>query len=426
MTGLTLPSSVATVIQLGVQPQLHENGKDAGADLNPLLRSFGFLADAPAKPQPMLIESILPLEGLTFIGGQSSAGKTFIAVLMAACLATGRSFFGREIKERVGCVIVAAEGRAMLPNRIRAALKELEEDPEQVPIVWLKETPDFSNRHTLLSLVEKLKALSEHFQKQFGVRLGVVFVDTVSASFDLEEEADNAEAAKVCKIMRSLGEQATTLVIPIHHYGKNAGVGLRGASAWRGSADIILSVTAEIDPTTGNVSNRQLSMAKDRDGAQGPLTGFSLKPVPLGLDDAGKAFGSMVAVAEGGTSKTTNAWPPSLAVLHQALNEALLAGINERPYPDGPMVTTAAVEAVRQIFSRLTYVDSPPDKRGEAIRKQFSRRLNEAQQRHLIGLKADNAGHEKVWIVRRQADPDTFSTSLGGELSVRNDEENFQ
>ena len=88
MTGLTLPSSVATVIQLGLQPQQQENGLDKSGDLNPLLRSFGFLSDAPAAPQAMLIEDVLPLEGLPFIGGQSSAGKTFVAVLMATCLAT--------------------------------------------------------------------------------------------------------------------------------------------------------------------------------------------------------------------------------------------------------------------------------------------------------------------------------------------------
>src|SRR5262249_32559190 len=93
-----------------------QNGKDSTDGLNPLLQSFGFLDEEPAKPQAMLIEDILPLEGLPFIGGQSSAGKTFIAILMATCLATGKPFFGHEIRERIGCAIIAAEGRAMLPN----------------------------------------------------------------------------------------------------------------------------------------------------------------------------------------------------------------------------------------------------------------------------------------------------------------------
>ena len=304
----------------------------------------------------------------------------------------------------------------MLSNRIRAALKELDADPEQAPIVWLKETPDFSNRHSLPALIEKLKALSEHFQKKFGVRLGLVIVDTVSASFDIQEEADNAEAARVCKTMQSIAEQTKTIVVPIHHYGKNAGVGLRGASAWRASADIVLSVTADIDPITGHVTNRQLSMAKGRDGAQGPLTAFTLKPVLLGFDQDGKPFGSMVAVSEAEATRTANPWPPPLTIFRQALDEALLAGVNEKPYPDGPVVTTIDTETVKKIFARLTHVDSStPAGRAEAIRKQFSRRLNDAQQRRLIGLKADDAGQTKIWIVRRQADPDTNSSPLGDE-----------
>ena len=65
--------------------------------------------------------------------------------------------------------------------------------------------------------------------------------------FDLQEEADNAEAARVCKVMRRLGEATGATIVPIYHYGKNAAVGLRGASAWRANADFVLSVLACIE-----------------------------------------------------------------------------------------------------------------------------------------------------------------------------------
>ena len=232
----------------------------------------------------MLIEGVMPLEGLPFIGGQSSAGKTFVAILIAACAASGKMLFGHAVNERVGSVIVAAEGKAMLRARIAAAMKELGIE-ENAPIAWVKQVPDFNRAEGQQAFVQDLRALDNHFRDQFGVRLGLVFVDTVSASFDIKEEADNAEAARVCKVMRRIGDAISALVVPIHHYGKNAAVGLRGASAWRANADFVLSVMADIDPQTGNVTNRQLAVAKDRDGAQGALTPFTLKPVELGLDD---------------------------------------------------------------------------------------------------------------------------------------------
>jgi hypothetical protein len=368
---------------IAVSPEWNEPSKDATDEPETIVpnlsRSFAFLNDVPAAPQAMLIDGVIPLDGLPFIGGQSSAGKTFIAILMAVCAATGKPFFSNEVKERVGSAIVAAEGRSMLQSRILAALKELDAG-DDVPIAWVKSVPDFSDRKSLADFIEGLNALSAHFQKKYGVRLGLVFVDTVSASFDIQEEADNAEAARVCKIMRRIAEATETIVVPIHHYGKNAAVGLRGASAWRANADVVLSVTADIDPTTGHVTNRQLSMAKDRDGAQGPLTAFRLKPVELGADDSGKPFGSMVAIAEGESAGIVTQWPDALVIFKQALVDAMLdGGTDEQPFLDCPVVRAVDVEAVKARFATLTHTDSDtPGGRKEAIRKQFSRKLSDA------------------------------------------------
>jgi hypothetical protein len=261
--------------------------------------------------------------------------------------------------------------------------------------------------------IEKLKAMAAHFKEKFDVRLGFVFVDTVSASFDIEEECDNAEAARVCKTLRRVGEEIRANAVPIHHYGKDAAVGLRGASAWRANADIILSVTADIDPVTGHVTNRQLSIAKDRDGAQGPLTAFALKWIELGTDEDGKPFGSMVAVAEEGVTQTASQWPSHLLIFRQALSEAILAkGYLNKPYPDGPELKVVNVEDVKAFFATLTHVDSKKQGTGEAteearqdaIRKQFARKLEQAQTRRLIGFVADTAGHGKIWLAKAAPD----------------------
>ena len=352
----------------------------------------------------MLIDGVMPLQGLPFIGGQSSAGKTFIAVMLACCAATGKSFMGREVKKRVGSVIVAAEGRMMLAARIDAALKTLNVI-EPIPVSWIKQVPDFSHAESVKDFIANLRAVSAHYQETFGVLLGLVFVDTVSASFDIKEEADNAEAARVCKIMRYIADATGVVIVPIHHYGKNVGVGLRGASAWRANADFVLSVMADIDPATGHVTNRQLAIAKDRDGAQGPLTPFELVRVDLGVVD-GKAWGSLATQ-----------WSDHLRIFRQALSTALINhGKNVRPYLDGPEVKAVTEDEVREEFNRIAQVDIPtPDKRQEALRKQFSRKLIDAQNKALVAVHNDaagHAGHALIWFVSgKDQPPDTKSTS---------------
>lgn len=399
------------------EPPKANGGDDSGSADQPRARlsNFIFFGDAAPEPQMMLIDGVMPLQGLPFIGGQSSAGKTFVAILLACCAASGSPFMGHEVRQRVGSVIVAAEGRSMLAARIAAALQKLGVT-EPVPISWVKQVPDFSRSEAVREFVEDLRAISTRYLSDFGIPLGLVFVDTVSASFDIKEEADNAEAARVCKIMRSVADRAETLVVPIHHYGKNAGVGLRGASAWRANADFVLSVMADIDPQTGNVTNRQLAIAKDRDGAQGPLTPFELEAVDLGVDEDGKPWGSLAAVAGSGGAQSATQWPGHLRVFRQALANALVSfGKDERPFPDGPQVRAVSEHKAREEFDRIAHVDSPPEKRQEALRKQFSRKLSDAQGRTLIGLHVDSAGHAVLWLVSgKEANsgrPDTKSFS---------------
>src|SRR5262245_24377289 len=400
--GWEWPSKARTSSEWREEPKADSNNQQQSANAGSLA-NFVFVGDDTPSPQKMLIEGAMPLEGLPFIGGQSSAGKTFIAVLIAVCAATGKEFFGHAVTERVGAVIVAAEGKGMLRARIAAAMKELGIE-EKIPIAWVKQVPDFNRPEGLQAFVQDLRAISEHFKTKFGVRLGLVFVDTVSASFDIKEEADNAEAARVCKVMRRIGDAIAALVVPIHHYGKNAAVGLRGASAWRANADFVLSVMADIDPQTGAVTNRQLAIAKDRDGAQGALTAFTLKPVELGTDEAGRTCGSMVAVAETGAAKPASDWPPALSVFRQALHTALAdGGFENQPFADGAVLRVVFLDLVRDEFGKITHVDSESEKgRQEAIRKQFKRRLDDAQSRKLVGVRARSDGKTLVWVVNRE------------------------
>jgi AAA domain len=241
-----------------------------------LVATFTFLGDAPATAPRELIKKLLPAYGVAVTGGQPSAGKTFIEMHKALCLAKALPFFGRKIVERVGTAFVAAEGRALIPNRFAAALaKEL--ITEKLPIAWINQLPDFSSADGIKLFIRQLRTLDERFQGDFGVRLGQVPIDTVAASFGMKDEDDNAEATKVCNIMRTIGDETGALVAPVHHYSKNPESGLRGASAWKGSADVVMGVLADIDPLSGRASNRELVCAKARDGEQGPISPFELE-----------------------------------------------------------------------------------------------------------------------------------------------------
>jgi hypothetical protein len=354
-------------------------GSDKHEEPEDLMAAFTFVGDAPAEPPRELIKGLLPAYGVAVTGGQSTAGKTFVQIHKSICLATVAPYFGHKIVERVGTVFVAAEGRALIPNRFAADLLEAK-IAEKLPIVWIKQLPDFSCLEGIKLFVRQLKALDERFKGDFGVRFGFFPVDTVATCFGMKDEDDNAEATKVCNILRTIGEETGALAAPVHHYGKNPESGLRGASAWKGSADVVEGVLADIDPMSGRTSNRELVCTKARDGEQGPLSPFSLKFVNLGVDGDGDEYGSMCVVPTEGNSrfeKTTKASKGQRAIL-DAINEAM-DGRSKSIVPRAGMSPVMGVKVIdlHEEFDRRYVVDEAnPVKADAAKRMAFKRNLD--------------------------------------------------
>ncbi len=352
------------------------------------LDNFIFDGTIEVKPPKMLIQGLLPAEGLVFIGGQPTAGKTFISIHMALCLASSTAFFGRQIRERIGVVYVGAEGLNMMGARIAAAKQSLD-IKDDLPFAWIKTAPLLRTEADVDRFATEINAVRSKMQLD-GVRLGQVVLDTVAASFGMKDENDNAEVSGVCRLMRRLGSATGALIVPVHHYGKTAETGLRGASAWRASADLVMSVVADIDPLTGKAQNRELAMAKDRDGVMGPIAPFELKFIPLGIDHDGSEFGSCAVIPDiGGRSRYTTdpKVPRNITALCAAITEAIdIAGQTITVRSDGPTVRAATVQAVRlEFLKRYAADEDDPTKATDAKRKAFQRAINKLPSRFAMG-----------------------------------------
>ena len=270
------------------------------SDVMQAMNTDSYFSDDDLKPftfPPSLIKGLLPRNGIAFIGGQSGAGKTFVAIDMAAALATGQSFFGKRVKEKVGVVFIAGEGAETIQPRLTIA-RMARNIEGTLPISWTAIIPDFTKPDEVKAFINRLKQKSVWMQERYGVRMGAVVIDTLAAVFALQDENDNSEAAKVIRALKVIGEALDVLMIPIHHYGKGAETGLRGASAWRAGCDAVLSIMAERNNITGVVSGHTLALAKSRVGEEGPVGAFGLRTMLLGVDEDGDELTSCYVVPE--------------------------------------------------------------------------------------------------------------------------------
>ena len=283
------------------------------------LKRFAFDSDTPFTFPPSLIKGLLPRNGIAFIGGQSGSGKTFVAIDLAVALCTGQSFFGKRIKERVGVLFIAGEGAETIQPRLTIA-RMARNVEGTLPIAWAPTFPDFTRVEEVRAFMQELKALKAFMQDTHGVRLGAIVVDTLAAVFALQDENDNSEAAKVIRALKVIGEALDVLLIPIHHYGKGAETGLRGASAWRAGCDAVLSITADRNQLTGVVSGHSLWLAKSRVGEEGPVGAFGLRTMLLGVDEDGDELTSCYVVPEAAVKQTVAARRENEAVALEMLS----------------------------------------------------------------------------------------------------------
>jgi hypothetical protein len=381
--------------------------------------AINFDGDLRPVPPRELVKKMLPAEGVAFIGGQSGAGKTFVAVDLAVALASdnGQEFFGRRVRERVGVVIVAAEGYGTLPDRLQVA-KEHRKIDRPLPIVCIGSDLNLSSSADAAKLCEKLGEVAKEFSIRFGIRIGAIIIDTLAAAFAMENENDNAEAAAAIRRLREIQSATGAVIIPVHHYGKSGDTGLRGASALRAGADVVLSVMAERNEITGTVTNRRLALAKSRTREEGPISGFDLRVVPIGFDEDGEVFGSCIVVLNAGSIAAIRTKNPVAS--HRDFLAAYDAAIREHGV-DFPATSQRSagravkLVAVRAEFDRRRYKDGLDEtKQRDAARKAFGTALNALAAEFVAW---DDHGYE--WLRRINTElPDKSEISEISQSSV--------
>lgn len=387
------------------QPQTIEEFKESSRPYLEPQPPAGVMFDGheASAPPRMLVKSLVPFDGIAFIGGQKGAGKTFIAVDLAVSLASGAPFLGHAIAERVGVAFLAAEGASTLANRIRVS-RQQKADCDRLPIAWIPAVGDLSARRDEEAVIEKLAAVNALFLAEHGVRLGAVIIDTLGAAFSMQDENSSAEANRILAALRRIGASVGAVAVPVHHFGKAEDTGLRGASAWSGGADAIISVLAKRNEVTGKVSDRRIALAKSRIGEEGEISPFELRFVEIGVDDDGDPFGACYVEPtrerDNGESRQPHNSRPSKAYM-SALEIALLdSGATEEPFgADGPKVKATDREAARREFYAAWPADGDtPTKQAAAKQKAFRRGEAELLNRHAIGVR-DIGVRTIIWKV---------------------------
>lgn len=252
----------------------------------PLPLSVAFADELPDTftPPDELVEGVLTAGDGSVLYGDSNSGKTFFVIDMAAAVARGARWMGRNTEP--GLVLyLAAESPASVRGRLQAYQRH---HGVRVPNFAIVQSPidlfdGDADTEAVISVVRQL-------ERQRGQKVRLIVGDTLARLSAGANENAGQDMGLVVRRFDRIRTACNAHFLLIHHSGKAAANGARGWSGIRAAVDTEIEVT---DSPTG----RCAEITKQRDlSTKGERIGFRLDTVTLGTTKWGAAATSCVVV----------------------------------------------------------------------------------------------------------------------------------
>jgi hypothetical protein len=312
------------------------------------------------RPLPTwVVRDVLPKAELVVLFGESTAGKSFVALDMVEAIARGLPWRGKRVKQgRV--VYVVAEGGGGFSKRLRAYEIEHQVNHVGVPLGIIHAAPNLIERGDAVEVCKQIVTWGG---------ADVVVVDTFAKTIVGGNENAGEDVGRALANCNGLHRATGAVVVLIHHAGKDASKGARGWSGLKAAAD------AEIEVLRMPAGQRLMRTSKQKDGEDGLAWGFDLKSVPVGMNEDGDVETSCVvreadlpAVRQvGDLGRKLGKWEKHVVAAIDVLAKDQTAGIEKKavitlaaerePKPGGRDVRT---QHARRALKTLLEADGSP------------------------------------------------------------------
>lgn len=373
----------------------------------PPLVPFSWADQLPAVNIDWLVDDFFAEKSLNLMVGASQAGKSYLALDLAAAIATGRSFLGKSVRQG-GVLYIATEGQITIRRRLMAALQGLPLAARSIAVV-LEPPSDLMKTEDVDRVIATARYIAGQMLMATGLPLRMVIIDTMISGFGVGDWNNVAETSDAMKVLRRIKDEVGVAVTGVHHHGKDTSRGAAGSYALTAHPDAILSVFKK--DNDGAVKRRWVTLTKSRFGVTGREVGFDLEQMPPDLRDGdgdGEAFVVLSKEGPGSTDSHSTGSKSSKAdeCFHSSCEAALEHNGKDFDEPDGE-VRAVRLSAVKERFMELY---KPKGSRGdpaEATRKAWLRALAKSKKSGGAIEHVQNENGEDWICVAKDSEPDS-------------------
>lgn len=234
--------------------------------------TFAEMISEPSSPE-WLIRDYLEAFTLSVLFGESGAMKTFVALQMAFCIASGLPWYGNKVHRPGPVCYIAGEGIQGLRKRLKALAVAHKVDVKTLPLFTASEPAQFLDATS----AEAVSAAVATLVDQHGAPQLVV-IDTLNRCFGPGDENSTADMTAFVAALDHLRNRFRCAVLVIHHSGLGDSNRARGSSALRAALDFEYCLK-------GTSGIRVLSCSKAKDHEPPLLLSLSPEPVSTGWID---------------------------------------------------------------------------------------------------------------------------------------------
>jgi hypothetical protein len=219
------------------------------------------------KPVAWIVKKIVERGAVVLLFGDSGTGKSFFAIFLAACIATGTDFFGYPVKRPGAVLYIAGEGASGLSRRFYAW--------ELAHNVSLRDAPlyRYTGAANLIDRPEELSAaIGMHIEEHGEPRL--IILDTWARTMGGDDSSPQDAAAALTNLDRIRAQHPGLTILIVHHSGHTAKDRARGWSGLFAAMDSVYRLEK---------SDAQIVVANTKQKEDAPVqpVAFNLRGVKL-------------------------------------------------------------------------------------------------------------------------------------------------
>jgi hypothetical protein len=245
------------------------------------------LDDIDDEPVEWLIDGVIPKKAFVALYAPPASFKSFVALDIAECIATGREFLTKEVKYQGAVLYIAGEGHGGIGARIKA-MKKHHNTPSGAPVFFLRK--QINLRSSATDIQDLIQAVDD-IQATHDIQFELVVIDTLARAFGGGNENASEDMGAFITAAGAIQGRYNCALLVVHHAGKDATKGLRGHSSLLGAVDTELEIIRIEDAPKGI-----LHISKQKDGEDGQRYGFQMITVELSTTHLGFDSVSSLAV----------------------------------------------------------------------------------------------------------------------------------